>query len=258
MKKAIRQLLLAACVVLGVSLAGTSIQADAKTSDGKTVIVLDPGHGGASDLGAIKGPFTERAMTLNLALCLQQYLQTFDNVEVLLTRTDDVDMTLAQRVDYAAANNADFFACLHFNASAIPNLHSGAEVYVTIDQSLFPQEAYFAQTELDELQALGLGVRGIKFRIGSHGDYYGILRRCSLAGIESALIEHCYLDADSDVAFLGGGSTEGQLSALAALAKADGDAIAKHLQLKSTATGVDYSNYVEPAITWPIEPFSDN
>ena len=252
--------LVSAALAAGVCLALTlsscfALPASAKTADGKTVIVLDPGHGG-EETGAVKPPFVEKSLSLYLAQWVQVFLSSYDNVEVDLTHPGDTDMSLKERVDYAKSVNADFFACLHFNASSGEPSRSGAEVYITIDPSLFPQEAFFAQTELDELSALGLDVRGIKFRIGTNGDYYGITRRCTAYGIESALIEHCFLDAAKDRAFLGNGDSSALQLSLQTLAYADADAIAKHLRLKSSITGVDYTNYVDPAITWPVLPYS--
>lgn len=230
------------------------VKTQAKTADGKTVIVIDPGHGG-TDVGAQAAPFGESAMTLYLSLWEAQYLQNYDNVEVYLTHTDDTDMSLEERVDFAVEKNADFLACNHFNDSVNEAVSGGAEVYVTIDQTLFAQEAFFAQTELDELNALGIPVRGIKFRVGSRGDYYGILRRSSNAGLESAIIEHCFLNNESDRAYLGSGGEDTQY-VLQTMAFADARAIAKHLHLTSTTMGYDFSNYLESTITWPIVPYN--
>lgn len=256
--KAVCSAALAGLLGLSVLLSGGfSLQAQAKSAEGKTVIVLDPGHGGA-ELGAVKPPYAEGIMTLYLAQQVQAFLNSYDNVEVYLTRTGDTELSLKDRVDYAHSVNADFFVCLHFNASgSIPNKY-GSEVYVTIDPTLFPKEAFFAQTELNELSALGLNVRGIKYRVGENGDYYGITRRATAYGMESALIEHCFLDSAPDRAFLGNGDPTAMLLSLQTLAYADADAIAKHLQLKSSITGVDYTGYVESAITWPILPYTDD
>ena len=257
-RKAILSAAVAAICALSLVLSGgCTMEAEAKSAEGKTVIVLDPGHGGA-ELGAVKPPFAEGIMTLYLAQQIQAYLANYDNVEVCLTRTGDTELSLKDRVDYAKSVNADFFVCLHFNASgSIPNKY-GSEVYVSIDPTLFPREAFFAQTELNELHALGLNVRGIKYRVGENGDYYGITRRATAYGMESALIEHCFLDSAPDRAFLGNGDSTAMLFSLQTLAFADADAIAKHLQLSSSITGVNYTGYVEPAITWPILPYTDD
>ena len=79
-----------------------------------------------------------------LAQQIQAYLANYDNVEVCLTRTGDTELSLKDRVDYAKSVNADFFVCLHFNASgSIPNKY-GSEVYTSIDPTPFPREAFFS------------------------------------------------------------------------------------------------------------------
>lgn len=242
-------------LVSALLLAVFPMQTEAKSADGKTVIVIDPGHGG-SDPGAQEPPFGEGSMTLYLSLWEAQYLQCYDNVEVYLTRTDDSSVGLKERVNFAVSKHADFFACNHFNDSENPVVSGGSEVYVSINQSLFPQEAFFAQTELDELSTMGLNVRGIKFRVGDHGDYYSVLRNCSKNGLEGAIIEHCFLNNESDRKYLGGGDTAALQNVLQTMAYADARAIAKHLHLKSTIMGVDYTDYQENEITWPVLPFS--
>ena len=66
----------------------------------KTVIVLDPGHGGTQgdDLGAVYGQYAEKAMTLHLANLVKAELELYDNVEVYLTREADVPVSIYQRV----------------------------------------------------------------------------------------------------------------------------------------------------------------
>lgn len=246
LRKRIAALILsAAAVILSLGLCAVPVQAAAK----QTVIVLDPGHSSEqTDIGAVYSPYVEGNMTLVLAAYVWQELSQYDNTVVYLTRYDGHNITLAERVDYAHSAGADFLACLHFNAIG-DGSRNGAEVLVSATPEMFPSECFFAQTELDELKALGLSVRGIKFRIGKNGDYYGIIRRATAYGMQSAIIEHCYLDGAQDRAFLS------QKDALQKLAHADATAIAKHLHLKSTALGVDYTNFTEGPITCTVEPF---
>lgn len=246
MNKRLAALVLAiAAVMLSLSIYAVPAEAAAK----QTVIVLDPGHSSEQvDTGAIYSPYVEGNMTLVLAAYVWQELSQFDNTAVYMTRYDGHNLTLAERVDYAHSVGADFLACLHFNAIG-DGSRNGAEVLVSATPELFPSECFFAQTELDELKAQGLSIRGIRFRIGQHGDYYGVIRRATAYGMQSAIIEHCYLDGTQDRTFLS------QKNALLKLAHADATAIAKHLHLKSTALGVDYTNFAEGPITYSVEPF---
>ena len=80
------------------------------------VVVIDPGHGG-ENLGAEYETFVEKEMTLKLARAMYERLSGFDGIEVYMTRTEDQDLTLKERVEIAEELDADFFFCLHFNMS---------------------------------------------------------------------------------------------------------------------------------------------
>jgi N-acetylmuramoyl-L-alanine amidase len=112
------------------------------------VIVLDPGHGG-DDIGA-QGPegATEKAVTLNLAQILAAELQR--GYKVVLTRTDDSTVSLANRT--ATANNlkADLFISIHTGGSFVHST-SGTVVYYyqTFSEDLPRQRADTANTVMD-------------------------------------------------------------------------------------------------------------
>ena len=97
-------------------------------------IVLDPGHGGRSPGSrSIAGNQFEKDFTLDWALRLRRLLEA-RGWTVWLTRTNDLEMSLTERVDFAEATGAAVFVSLHFNSS-FPNLQAaGLETY-----SLTPQ-----------------------------------------------------------------------------------------------------------------------
>ncbi len=82
-----------------------------------TLVVLDPGHGG-SDGGAegLSGAVNESVLNLALAAAAKNELEK-RGARVLLTRTDNSDITLEQRKAYARNQNADLFVSIHCNAS---------------------------------------------------------------------------------------------------------------------------------------------
>lgn len=82
---------------------------------GRYLVVIDPGHGGP-DPGAIgiQG-LRETDVVLDVALQTARLLQS-RGVQVLLTRTSDVDVDLPPRVDLANRSQADLFVSLHANA----------------------------------------------------------------------------------------------------------------------------------------------
>jgi N-acetylmuramoyl-L-alanine amidase len=79
------------------------------------VIVIDPGHGG-SNTGTRSGDGRfEKEFTLDWAFRLAPLLET-NGWKVFLTRTNDVDVSLNDRVDFAEQQEADLFVSLHFNS----------------------------------------------------------------------------------------------------------------------------------------------
>ena len=94
----------------------------------RVVIVIDPGHGGDNE-GTLEGPAQEKKMTMVTALAMYEELTKYDNVDVYLTHTDDVTMSLADRAQFAADRNADFLFSIHYNASMDHDPKSGSLPY---------------------------------------------------------------------------------------------------------------------------------
>ena len=96
--------------------------------DSKTIVVLDPGHGGV-EMGAV-GPsgLKEKDVTLDLARRLRQALQTDRSISVVLTRDEDRLVGLDERTAIANHNRADLFVSIHLNASRRTRAR-GAETY---------------------------------------------------------------------------------------------------------------------------------
>jgi N-acetylmuramoyl-L-alanine amidase len=93
----------------------------------RRTIVLDAGHGGTdSGTRSAEGDL-EKDYTLDWALRLAKLLRA-EGWTVALTRTNDVQMSLAERVAFADRHKADLFLSLHFNATAQP-YHAGIETY---------------------------------------------------------------------------------------------------------------------------------
>jgi len=85
---------------------------------GRYRVVIDPGHGGP-DPGAvgIEG-LRETDVVLDVALQVAQLLQA-RGVQVLLTRTTEVDVDLPPRVALANSSGAQLFVSLHANALSL-------------------------------------------------------------------------------------------------------------------------------------------
>jgi N-acetylmuramoyl-L-alanine amidase len=93
------------------------------------VIVIDPGHGGVNTgtHSVLDGRF-EKEFTLDWAERLKPLLET-NGWTVFLTRTNDSEITLANRVAFAGVHHADVFMSLHFNSAAPETNQAGIEIY---------------------------------------------------------------------------------------------------------------------------------
>ncbi|MFQ5446665.1 MAG: N-acetylmuramoyl-L-alanine amidase [Saprospiraceae bacterium] len=93
-------------------------------------VVIDPGHGG-HDPGCL-GP---GAREKNLALAIGKYFaqalkKNYPEINVIMTRSTDVFVTLEERAAIATRNKADLFVSIHCNFIPKANHIHGAETYV--------------------------------------------------------------------------------------------------------------------------------
>ncbi|MCM1044918.1 MAG: N-acetylmuramoyl-L-alanine amidase [Candidatus Gastranaerophilales bacterium] len=227
-------------LLLGLTGLPTGIHAQAaprvQPTDETITIVIDPGHGGNNE-GTKSNGALEKAMTLTTALAMYEELCKYDNVNVYLTRTSDVTLSLAERAEFAQSVDADFLFSIHYNASLSHEVY-GSEVWA----SLFPPyNAYgyqFGMVQMQTMQDMGLFLRGVKTRVGDDGlDYYGIIRESRELSVPAVIIEHCHVDEDRDVGYCDSAED------LAAFGRADALSVAKYFGLHSTELGVDYSSY---------------
>lgn len=209
------------------------------------VIVLDPGHGG-SDIGAYNSTLGlyESEINLKIALACRDSLAKYEGIRVYMTHTgvgsNMGKSSLKNRVSVAEEVGADIFISLHIN-SATEKSANGAEVYVpiTTHEAKYNEECTkLAEKFLDNFIALGLNSRGVKTRQSGGGrvytfedgttelgDYYYVIGEpISRLGIPGILVEHAFIDGDSN--FLDSDED------LLALGEADADAIASYYGLK--------------------------
>lgn len=100
------------------------------------IVVLDPGHGGRTVAGGSSpnnargyNGLLERDLTLDLARRVVAAMSKRVTAEVRLTRTTDVNLSLADRAAAAKSANADVFVSLHFNGSDDPAV-DGTEAWI--------------------------------------------------------------------------------------------------------------------------------
>ncbi len=93
-------------------------------------IALDPGHGG-NEKGCVSGGFYEKDVNFQITKELNNILKQ-KGAKTMLTRNDDIDTGLYERVDSANKFKADFLISIHQNSLPNPkNYHKrhGAGVY---------------------------------------------------------------------------------------------------------------------------------
>jgi N-acetylmuramoyl-L-alanine amidase len=103
------------CATWSVTLASPP---DALTPKPPIRVVLDPGHGGPNQgapCGQSEGCF-EKDLTLPIALKTESYLRA-QGVEVYLTRRQDMEVSISDRVQFANQVSADVLVSIHLNAS---------------------------------------------------------------------------------------------------------------------------------------------
>lgn len=155
------------------------------TAGNSKVIVVDAGHGG-KDEGTSWGELKEKDIVLSMALTLKQELEA-RGVTVIMTRQDDVYLTLEERTCLANDTNADLYVSIHAD-------------YFEEDASIQGLTCHYMQGSLSgENYAAKLtdaveqsGVTSVRKEIAS--DFY-VLRNTSMPAL---LIETGYLSNATD------------------------------------------------------------
>jgi len=102
-------------------------------------VIIDPGHGG-TDTGATRSIFQESTITLQLSLKVQQLLKEQQpDITTFLTRENDSNLTLEERVQFAEKQKAQLFVSIHANSSPVKSV-SGMEFYFKQGLSIEPSE----------------------------------------------------------------------------------------------------------------------
>ncbi len=164
-------------------------------------IVINPGHGGA-DKGAIgvDRKTTEAALTLSLAKTIKE-INANDQINIVLTRDEDVYQSVVEVSDFANQQKADLFVSLHYNAASPvkdagkpskENPTNGSEIYL-YPNSIFNQNNYLlANAIANKINQLEIPFKGIKTR--KEGIY--VLKN---SNTPSVLLEAGYVSNTKDL-----------------------------------------------------------
>lgn len=149
-------------------------------------VVIDAGHGGTTDPGAVYEGRQEKDDNLRLALAVGKILEE-NGVDVVYTRTDDIYQRPIEKAQIANASGADFFVSLHRNSSPRPNQYSGVETLVFSDSG---DKARMAEAINRNLEQVGFKNLGVNERQG-----LVVLRRTKMPAL---LVETGFINTDAD------------------------------------------------------------
>jgi N-acetylmuramoyl-L-alanine amidase len=126
----------------------------ATVADSRPVIVIDPGHGGI-DNGTQSGAENEKNLVLGFGLALRDRIEKGGKYRVVMTRTDDTFIPLADRVKIARNQSAALFVSIH--ADALPRREGdaqGATIYTLSDRASDAEAERLAEAE-NKADAIG-------------------------------------------------------------------------------------------------------
>lgn len=261
--KWILSFLLAIVLLFGVASVGMAGEAEEiLAGSSEIVICIDAGHGG--DTEGAKYDYDgitvlEKDINLQIALKLWEELSQYENVRIVMTRTEDITIELKPRVQFAVSQGADYLISVHNNACGNGDLTlNGCMVLATVSHyqaagaklpDIYEASGRLGLAIVNQLQRLGIAlgtelgaqVNGLVRRPyspegnarttnyypdGSVADYYALIRFGVEEGLPAVIIEHAYLSSEQDYrAYL---KTE---ESIAALARADAQGIAEALSL---------------------------
>jgi len=116
--------------------------------DPRPIVVLDPGHGGIDTGTRAPSGEQEKDITLAFALMLRDKLERTGKYRVVMTRTDDTFVALADRVKIARARKAQLFISIH--CDSLPRKEGdaqGATVYTLSEHASDAEAAKLAEDE---------------------------------------------------------------------------------------------------------------
>lgn len=180
-----------ALIIVLVCINGAAFSQKKSAGQVKTV-VIDAGHGGAKP-GAIGKKCQEKNLTLSMALKLGQLIKdNYPDVNVIYTRTSDVDIALAERARIANKAKADLFLSIHCN-SWNNNSPTGVETYV---MGLSQSKANMQVAKKENADIL------LEEGYKDNSDYQGFDPNSPESYVLFAMYQNAYLDKSLDFASL--------------------------------------------------------
>jgi N-acetylmuramoyl-L-alanine amidase len=118
-----------------------------ETKDARPVIMIDPGHGGIDPGAAGSGNVIEKELVLSFAQRLKKKLEEGGRYKVLMTRDQDVFVSLGDRVRAARAAQADLFISVHADSISGGQEVRGLTIYTGSERASDADSARLADRE---------------------------------------------------------------------------------------------------------------
>lgn len=151
-----------------------------------TKIVLDPGHNGVSDPGAVYNGRRESDDVLNLSRAVGEILAR-NGYDVEYTRTGNIEQSVGQKAQFANNTGADLFVSLHRNSASYPGQYNGVQTLI-YDRSGFKPE--MAENINRNLENVGFQNINVETR-----PDLAVLRRTQMPAL---LVEAGFIDSAKD------------------------------------------------------------
>jgi N-acetylmuramoyl-L-alanine amidase len=151
------------------------------------LVIIDASHGG-KDFGSNNKDFSEKAIVASITKKIKD-LNSDSEIIIRLTRKDDENLSLLERVNIVNEIKPDLFISLHINNSKNPE-NSGYEIYVSDKISTFEKSNALANRLINSFSAnYPLQNRGLKTAP------FLVLKKCE---VPSILIELGFLSNEFD------------------------------------------------------------
>jgi N-acetylmuramoyl-L-alanine amidase len=123
-------------------------QEQRRGSDPRPIVVVDPGHGGIDNGTIASTGVMEKQIVLDFAMALRERLEQSGKYRVVMTRTDDSFVPLADRVRMARIRQAALFISIHADALKKGEGEAqGATVYTLSETASDGEAARLAENE---------------------------------------------------------------------------------------------------------------
>lgn len=134
-------------------------------------IIIDAGHGG-TDYGAIRGDINEKDITLDVAKKVQKELTKLGH-KVIMTRNNDIYVSLQERVEISDKEKGDVFVSIHVNSSVKPEIE-GIETHYYHQESMGLAQSVH-EALISNLKPFDRGLFKSKFYVINHTEIPAIL-----------------------------------------------------------------------------------